>query len=361
MGNPKIRKGPFELQIHLRGMRSEDALEVVLPAEYARLRIGELIESVFPEDEGGRSQVEDMFDLRENPDLPEIYAALVDVFGEWRTRRCALRFTVNHGSEVELSDLTAEWLTVTCPKQDDPGRPTLSLAVAQEYPSLEHAIEEGYWDDKGELMEWLQSQTLLYFIDKHDFKLSAAPSQEMEQQLLPIAEALRANQILSISEGTGYFDITRHGRRFIGSQIAETESYINRYDIFKDVDYDVDALAVEFGTDHGEDLRVQVFISEGLDPVRVVFLLRLYDGTLDEFIPSWGCQIHDMKFYDEILEPLMNRQRADDGLIERIIESGYTYIDERAEEKRELLSSQEILHKATAKSSLSSDGEEKDE
>jgi hypothetical protein len=30
-------------------------------------------------------------------------------------------------------------------------------------------------------------------------------------------------------------------------------------------------------------LRVQIFIAEGLDPVRTVFLLRLYDGTLDEF------------------------------------------------------------------------------
>ncbi len=58
----------WELQVSLVGMRPEDALRVLLPPEYAALRIRELAETIFPEDEQGRSLVEARFDLLENPD-----------------------------------------------------------------------------------------------------------------------------------------------------------------------------------------------------------------------------------------------------------------------------------------------------
>ena len=77
--------------------------------------------------------------------------------------------------------------------------------------------------------------------------------------------------------------ITPAGRRFIGALLSETEACIDRFDVFKDVLWDSDTGSAEFDTGYGEDLRVQIFIAEGLDPARTVFLLRLYDGTLDEF------------------------------------------------------------------------------
>lgn len=361
MAKPAIQEGSFGFRLHLQGMRPEDALEVVLPAKYARLRINKLIESVFPVDDEGRSRVAEMFDLRENPDLPEIYAALLDVFHDWRTGRCALKFAVNHGPETELPDVTVNRLIVhQSTEQGHSGRPILSLVVEQEYPAVDHAVQEGYWEDKGKLMEWLQSQTLLYFLDKNELKLSATPAEDLDPRLLAIAEALQARQIITLSEETGFFVITEEGKQFLGSQIAETESYIDSYDVFKDVSYGIDDGAVEFGSGRGEDLRVQVFMVEGLDPVRVVFLLRLYDGTLDEFASSWRSQIHDVKFYDLVLEPVMAYYRVDEGLIGQIIESGFAYIDEREEEQREVLSSQEMLHRVRAKHSLPSDGEEKD-
>ena len=217
--------------------------------------------------------------------------------------------------------------------------------MEQEYLVLDHAVEEGYWEEKAKLIEWLQSLTLLYFLDKHEFQLSATPSTEVDRRLLTIAESLRAREIIFPSEATGNFHITEHGRQLIGGQIAETESYIDRYDIFKDVDYDVDAGRMEYDSGRGEDLRVQVFIAEGLDPVRVVFLLRLYDGSVDQFVSSWRQRIHDKKFYDEILEPAMNYHRVDEGLLQRIIENGFAHIDEQEEEDRESLSRQQILRR----------------
>ena len=58
--------------------------------------------------------------------------------------------------------------------------------------------------------------------------------------------------------------------------VVEAESYIDRFDLFSDTLLEPDE-EVEFGTGVGEDLRVQVYGSEGVDPVRAVFLLLLYD------------------------------------------------------------------------------------
>ena len=356
---PEIEGGPFELRVHLRGMRPEDALEVLLPMECARLRIGELLDRVFPDDEAGRSNVEEMFDVRQNPDLPEIYDALLDAVYDWRTGRCVLKFSFEDSAEVKLSDATVKSLRTRPSAQGDrPGYPVLSLVLEQEYPSVDYIVEEGYWEDRGELIEWLQCSTLLYFLDKHEFGLPVTPATEIDRQLLAIAEGLLTKHIIALTDDTGCFAITDPGRSFIGNQIAETESYIDRYDIFKDVDYDEDSGSVEFGTGRGEDVRVQVFIAEGLDPIRVVFLLRLYDGTVDQFSSRWRQLIHEVGFYDEILQPVMDYHRVEEDLISWIIESGNAKMDEQEQQARENRSRQEILKRVRATESLSSDRKE---
>ena len=347
----KLGNRPLELRVYLCGMRPEDALQVLLPSEYTCLCIGELLELVFPDDEEGQSRVEDAINLRENPDLLDIYDVLLDAFDEWRTGRCALTFSENCGSELELPDPVVRHLRMRQPgEQDEPGYAVLDLVMEQKYPALDYALEQGYWKDRSRLLEWLQSSTLLYFLDKHEFKLLAAPVTDIDRHLLPIAKVLEGKNIIAPSDEPGCFDVTERGRQFIGVQIAETESYIQRFDVFKDVGYDVDAGIVEFESGSGEDLRVQVFTEEGLDPVRVVFLLRLYDGTLDKSITSWRQLIHEVKFYDGILEPVMSHFRVPEELMTWIIESGYAHIEERDEEARERRSRREILHRVKGES-----------
>ena len=337
-------------------------MEVVLPARYAGLRIGELLEVVFPEDEEGRSHLEEMFDLRENPDLPEIYGALLDVLSRWRLGDFYLKISLAGDTVVELSDPTVGLLRP--PEPQGSGHlsyPILNLEMEREFPTLDHAVQEGYWDDKATLMGWLQSLTLLYFLDKHEFKLSPHPSTETDRRLLTLSDDLVEGPIILPSEETGCFRITEIGRRFLGSQIAETESYIDRYDLFKDVAYDKgEGGTVEFGSGRGEDLRVQIYINEGLDPVRTVFLLRLYDGSLDEFAGTWQGRIHDESFYNEILEPVMDHHRVEDDLIGQIIESGFAHLEEEMEEQREYRSNQKILEMVRGTPGLLLDGKEQD-
>ena len=135
--------------------------------------------------------------------------------------------------------------------------------------------------------------------------------------------------------------------------MSETESYIDSYDHFKDASFNLngDALnaivldpsTVAFDTGRGVDLRVQVFESEGLDPIRTVFLLRLYDGTLDDYVSTWQSLLDDEVFLDAILEPVVNRCEVDKASIAQILEAGYVYLEERVERARELAAQQEVI------------------
>ena len=95
-------------------------------------------------------------------------------------------------------------------------------------------------------------------------------------------------------------------------------------------------------------MRVQAFQIEGLDPVRTVFLLRLYDGTLDGFVATWKGLIEDESFFDSILEPVVNRCEVDEAVIGQIVDSGYGFLEERAEHARELESRQGIIGRVWA-------------
>ncbi len=160
---------PLVLQVSLAGMRPEDALRVLLPPDYAALRVVELVEAVFPEDEEQRSLVEAMFDLRENPDLPEIYSVLLDAISQWRLGHCTLKFSGTNGTQIELSDPVAQHLkSPEVRPENGPSGPTLAMTIEQEYHALDHAVERGCWESREKLLEWLQSLTLLYYLDKHE-------------------------------------------------------------------------------------------------------------------------------------------------------------------------------------------------
>jgi hypothetical protein len=206
----------------------------------------------------------------------------------------------------------------------------------------------GFWETREELLEWLRSLTLLYFLDKHEVEIAAPLAGGSGSGLKAAVAALQAKGLISGSPDTQIFGITREGRRFVGRLLDETESYIDRYDHFTDTEFDPDLDAVEFGTGQGVDLRVQVFLAEGLDPIRTVFLLRLYDGSLDDSLSNWEALMDDEAFFESILEPVVNRCHVGETVIGQIVESGYGFMEEREERARELEAQQEILRRLGA-------------
>jgi hypothetical protein len=333
-----------ELRVTLGDMDLEDAFRVTLPASYSGASLGELLDRTFCEDEAGRARVRSGFDLTENPDLPEMYEALVDVFNGWRDGRFSLRLFVNHGPEAGRLDPVGDHI-----RSGFAGGPLLDLIIEQRNTPLDYAVRRGHWPGKKQLLEWLSDSALLYSMDRHGLEPRVEPATELDRRLLPVAEKLRDTGVLRPSAQTGSFEITAEGRQVLADMIAETESYLALYDIYEDVRSLDRSGPVEFGTGHGEDLRVQVYEAEGLDPLRVVFLLLLYDGTLDSYEGDWREAIQSERFYDHVLAPVVDRPEADDALIESIIESGLTYLAERDEESAATARRRELLARAGAR------------
>ena len=344
--------GAFELHVALDGMDPEDGLRIQLPSPSAATSLSDFLDQVFPEDEDQQQQVISLLDVRANPDLPDIYETILDAFDEWRTGRSTLSFQNDANQPLDLADPITNHLQPGDAKIPftKGGAGGFHLHIHRHYQPLEYAIRQGFWDTKAELLEWLQTHTLLYVMDKHELRLQVSPPGVVDHALLSIAHLLQAQELIALSPETNTFAITREGRRFIGRLLAETESYIDLYDHFKDTASEEDADMVEFDTGRGADLRVLVFIAEGLDPIRTLFLLRLYDGTLDAFGSTWQELISDESFFAGILEPVVNRQDVEEQLLERIVGAGFVYLEEKHEEARESASREEIIQSARAES-----------
>ena len=335
-------------------MALEDCLRLELPPEFGVDSVSVLLDRVFPADEEGRREIASLFDLRANPDLPDIYAVLLAVCEEWRDWRCALRVSSADDESVELDAAVSRLIS---PGPDD--SPLLSLRLEQQYRALEYAVRRGFWGSRQELLEWLRSLTALYFLDKHEVPLDAAGTPPAAAPGLASAlESLQSRGLISSQDAADVprqdaapeepprFVITAEGRRFIAGLLTETESYIDLYDHFQDTAIDLDRDLAEFGTGRGVDLRVQAFLAEGIDPVRTVFLLRLYDGTLDSRLRDWMEVMESEEFYEAVLEPVVNRHSADPAAMELAVESGYAWLEERQEQARREEQQREILRRA---------------
>ena len=333
----------FELRVTLGDMGLEDAFRLRLPPAMSRLTVGGLLDEVFSEEDAAQLRFLSALDIRANPDLPEIYEELLDIFAQWRRDDCTLRFSARHGPQVCLADRVEDHVSFRPSQRGEHAvDPTLDLAIEQTHDVLGRFAD---WEGgNGALMRWLQQRTLLYFMDKHRFRLSVDPSDKLSRSLLPIANELTSRGLIAGSEESGVYEPTDEGEELIQRMVAEAESYIDRFDLFSDTLLEPDE-EVEFDTGIGEDLRVQVYGSEGVDPVRAVFLLLLYDSTLDAYSETWQEAIHKEEFFNELLRPVLDHARVDDELIGLVIESGYAHSEELSEAAEERAFEQDVLRR----------------
>ena len=358
-----LKDGPFTLQASLAGMAPEDCIRLEMPPDCRRLALAQLLDRAFPASHEERQEIAAQFapgtgNYRVNPDLPDIYAVFLAVCEEWRDWRCALSVASADGAEVDLSAPVSQLILA------GPDGPLLALRLEQRYCALEYAVRHGFWPNRRELLAWMRSLTALYFLDKHEVRLWPGSLPEPAPALREALAALQSQGLVAaphpgdfpLPQGEGWgegvpvdaspYAITPLGRRFIAGLLAETEHLIDQYGHYQDTALDIDRETVEFGTGRGSDLRVQAFLAEGLDPVRAVFLLRLYDGAFDHRLRDWQRAMEGEEFYEGMLEPVVNRDSADPGAMELVIESGYSWLEERQEQARREEAEREILRRA---------------
>ena len=319
--------GSFELAVTLGDMDLEDAFRVPISPSFPRLRAAELLDRVFSQDERSQEALRASFDLKTNPDLPEMYDALVEAFEEWKSHRCELRFFRNYGPEIALTDAVLDHLRL------HEGSRVLDLVIEQRYTPLEYAVRRGHYESRAQLLEWLQLVTMLYFVDQQGLDIAVETHSETEKGLWLIAERLLSSGLLSRAEGAAAFEVTEEGHRLLASSMAEAESYMDRYEVFGDVLYDFESGAARFGTGSGDDIRVPVYEAEGLDPLRVVLLRLLYDSELDGLQSDWRLAAQDEELFDQVLAPVVDHQSVEESLLEGIIESGFAFVEELEDEE----------------------------
>ena len=314
----------FTISLQLDGLPADAILEVRLPPEAQGIAPDDLLEWVFPLDEEGQALVQDSFDLEDNPDLPEIYESFLAVMEQSRSGLFQVNLTEqSHGGAK--GGLTQE----ACLEEDDSRSGcNSSLLLTPVYDALEYAEEQGYDAGEPDLLEWLQLCAAVYFLDRHEVPLPNPNSPCAGTELKEMVQHILELGLVGQSEDGEANEITAEGRAFIGRLLAETESYIDRYDIFCDVLWDGDTGEALFGTGHGNDLRVETFIAETVDPVRVVFLLRLYDGSLDEFVRDWENLVISREFYNRLLEPVVDRSVTPIDLLEEIVNQGLSLLED---------------------------------
>ena len=341
-----VKHRPFIFQVSLGDMGLEDAFWVQLRPEFLETRLGEFLDDVFSGNRRQQDKFRSWLDVSENPDLPDMYNALLEIFADWRNGKCSLHFFANQGPEIKLTDRLDDHLSLMqSPARQIEETPLLDLVIEQELDVLDYLGNAGYFKDKGSMMDFMQTNMLMYFLDKHGYKLPESPIAETDQGLLPIAKKLQSAKLIAASALEETFDITEEGRQAISRTIAETESYIDQYDVFKDVFYDAGSGALEFETGLGKDLRVQMYEHDGLDPVRTVFLLRMYDSSFDEAQAAWRESIHSERFFGDLLDPVVNAERIGEDMVETVLEAGYNFSEARSDAAREEESQEDLLRR----------------
>ena len=159
--------------------------------------------------------VESWFDLRANPDLPEIYGVFLAAVGEWRQWRCHLLVSAGDGRSIDLASQVSSWVD-HAPVDGETALPSLDILLEQRYHAVDYGTRSDYWDSKEELLAWLRSITILYFLDKHEVELSAASGEGEDLAIVTTVESLRRDGLIEEPEDGGTLAVSEEGRRLIG-------------------------------------------------------------------------------------------------------------------------------------------------
>ena len=331
-GPPVAEAVSLRLAVTLGGMPLEDAFYVDLGPSEAAASIGELADRLFTSEESARASIRETLDVGVNPDLPEMYDALLDVFDGRRAGRCDLAVLGSDGRSIDLGDRVSDHVgqSATDPFPE-PSAPVVHVVLAQTFDPIGYAVRMGYYASEEELMAWLRDTAALYAAELGEVE---PPGARMGGEMASTVRRLEAAGLAAMDEAGSSLRVTDRGGRRVRALIEEAESYVDRFDIFADVLLDEDEERVDFGTGRGDDLRVQVWEWEGLDPIRALFLLCLYDGTVvGDAALRWEVVL-DRERLAEILAPAVDRRHVGDARLELVVDGGYARLEEAEEERR---------------------------
>jgi hypothetical protein len=121
--------------------------------------------------------------------------------------------------------------------------------------------------------------------------------------------AEKAN-LVEIDVQKASYKLTDAGRQYHDRIIQEAQDLIRKYDIFGDVDVDMNGTP-HFDTGLGKDVRVPIFELSGVDPFRARFLIGLNDGEWDK-LSNWIELCNEKSWYESIFEAVERAPSVED-------------------------------------------------
>lgn len=349
LGFPPVNEDPDKCPIIIRitigNMNLIDGFYMPLPDESEQLSIEDTIRNfILGKDQKYRIKLKKELAKYNNPDLCDIYDAIVELYKELDEGKIYIEYNINNGaSNIKPSDLVSEHLRTYLHRN----KYRLLDIVIDVYNNIDpfRYISE---EQKNSMLRDFRSIFILYAMDKFDYQLkSFGTESELENKIKNIINYL--NEIGFIETKTGgqaHLLITHKGYDFLKSIINEAEFYIDNYDIFGDIYIKQDG-SIEFGTGYGYNLLIPVFKKEGIDPYKALFICSLYLGNMDELLSDIS-QLFTEEPFRNLFELIAISPREEDigkEFLEDIINEGKRIIDERRYDQERQINIKKIMHR----------------
>lgn len=327
-------------RVTLGDMHLDDAFQINLSNVDPYMCMEALRDQIFGPVGKRNETIPQLLDVKNNPDLPEMYQSLIEIFANWREGKCLLKLHRNHGPIIRPTDLLHTHLTLTPNSHVESSQHiSLDIVVEQIHTPVSYAANRWYGGSKIRLMNNLQETLLLHQISQSNIDLITNSSSTGSFYLRQIITRLLKKKYI-IKNNANYI-VTPKGETAITRMRTELANEIQPFDIFSDVKYHTPD-RIEFGTGTGTDLRVAVYESEGLNAPEILLLKHIYGEVEDSNWFDWEKTILDISFFDKLLVGLCDIDQIEPIILEAIIESGFNQLERVYEIKEQGLQRLEI-------------------
>ncbi len=329
---------PLVIRITLGDMDLLDAFYIGLPADASSLSIDAAIRKhVLCENEEDRDKIRRKLSRDPNPDLLDIYDALLYLYQQAEAGEVTLSYHINNGaSDIREAD-PVSFHQQHCTSNGKPNRFYSLLDLVLEVCDNLDPFSELTDEQKDAMLEDFRRNFALYLMDRFSYQPanaaksveSRSPRRDEVSERLSSALEYMASEDLLIRVG-GEYIISPRGYDLLNGVINEAEFYIDNYDIFGDV-YVNGSGEIRFNTGYGSDLTVPVFSRVGIDPYRALFAAALYLGNMDYLAFNLDMLFSEAPFRDLFSLIAHSPQEEDIGteLLDRIIQEGSLKIREQ--------------------------------
>ncbi len=313
------------LRITLGDMNLIDGLYIQIPPDAELLSIYEAIKQyVIFDNSEGLLKLKEYLSQFPNPDLIDILDILHNIYKQQIAGKVNISYHINNG-ESNIQPDEPVYLHQQFHVADD----GVTYKLLDVVLDVNNAVDPFYLvseEQKQEMLDDFRATFILYMMDKFgrfpDFG---------SEQISHILDKLSSEDDCLIYFDDADWNITHRGYDLLRSIADEAEFYIDNYDIFADI-YIKGFQKVIFDTGYGDNLIIPVFLREGIDPYRAIFLIAVYLGNLDEWLDSTGDLFSEQSFRKlfSVIADSPDEEEIGTELLSHVIEEGKSRMLERS-------------------------------